>query len=155
MLHVLLDEDVPAQLVEPLRHLVLSKHQIAYVNELRIKGTKDIPLLKFAARELYDAIVTADTAQFNDPSETEAIKASGLHHIRFGPPKKGIEGLALTLGALIAALPRVLDKLEGEDGQRLVKIAGLDPGVRRYEIVDPSVSPPAYWRGNRPRRQSR
>jgi hypothetical protein len=48
------------------------------------------------------------------------------------------------LGAVIAAMPMLMEDLEQVDGQRLVHIVGLDPG-RRYEVTDPAANPPNYW----------
>lgn len=53
--------------------------------------------------------------------------------------------MAVAIGSLIAAMPDVVDALAGADGQRLVKISGIDPKRKRYEIVDPRRYPPKYW----------
>lgn len=54
-------------------------------------------------------------------------------------------GLALALGAVIAAMPLVMPELEVSSGQLVVHIAGLDPR-RRFEITDPRRQPPSpYW----------
>jgi hypothetical protein len=147
---VLLDEDVPVQLLEPLRHLTRKRHSIDHVTQVHLQGRKDAPLLRIAQGRGYGAIVTGDLAQLDDPKETVAIARSGLHHVRFAQ-KPGLRGLAYALGSLVASLPGILDELEGISDQRLVKITGLDPSKRRYEIIDPTTDPPAYW----PRRRSR
>ena len=149
-MQVLLDEDVPVQLLEPLRHLTRRRHTIDHVTAVRLQGRKDVPLFKLARQQGYEAIVTADLAQLDDPKETAAIARSQMHHIRYAQ-RPGLRGLAYALGALVAALPGVLDELEVEPGQRLVKITGLDPKQRRHEIIDPATNPPAYW----PRRRTR
>jgi len=56
----------------------------------------------------------------------------------------GLRGLALAVAAIIAAMPALVEELEQESGQRLVRIQGLRP-VRRFEIVDPKKDPPEYW----------
>jgi hypothetical protein len=93
----------------------------------------------------YNALITRDRAQFNDPRECAAIKKSGLHHIRYAQRVEGMRGLALAIGAVIAAMPMIMQELEGADGQRLVQIASIEPR-RRLEITDPRKTPPsAYW----------
>jgi hypothetical protein len=144
-MRVLLDEDVPKQLLEPLRHLTRGRHEVVHVADTRLKGRKDVPLLKEAARQGFEAVVTNDAAQLDDPAETRAIKQSGLHHVRYSQRHHGLRGLALALGALVAELPSVLDELPAASSQRLVRIQGLDPSRKRYEIVDPSQEPPKYW----------
>ncbi|MGH3856318.1 MAG: hypothetical protein ACRDR6_23075 [Pseudonocardiaceae bacterium] len=53
----LLDEDVPVQLVEPLRRL-LREHQVENVQDLGWKGKKDSFLLPDASGKGYDALIT-------------------------------------------------------------------------------------------------
>lgn len=53
-------------------------------------------------------------------------------------------GLGLALGAVIAAIPMVMDELQQADGQRLVHIARLD-ARGRYEMTNPAANPPVYW----------
>lgn len=56
-----------------------------------------------------------------------------------------MRGLALAIGAVIAAMAMVMPELEGASGQRLVQIASIEPR-RRFEITDPQREPPsAYW----------
>ncbi len=149
-MRVLVDEDVPVQLLEPIRHLARG-HEFAHVDELRWKRKSDIQLYADAARAGYDAVVTNDRGQLEDPEILRAIKRSRLHHIRYSHKHKGIHGLALALGALIAALPGLLDELADTDGQRLARVEGLDPRRRRWQIIDPASDPPAYWSRRTPR----
>jgi hypothetical protein len=142
-MRVLIDEDTPVQVVEPLRYM-LRGHQIDHVSELGWKGKKDRFLLRDAKRAGYEVIVTRDHNQLSDPAECKAIKRTGLHHVLYFQRRQGTAGLALATGALIAAMPLVMDELERADGQRLVRIAGLDPS-RRYVAVDPKKNPPVYW----------
>jgi len=82
-MRVLLDEDVPKQLLEPLQHLTRSRHEITHVADTRLNGLKDAPLLRKAAALGFHAIVTNDSSQLQDPAETKAIAKSKLHHIRY------------------------------------------------------------------------
>jgi len=150
-MRVLLDEAVPTQLLEPLQHLTKGRHDIAHVVNTQLKGKKDVPLLRMAVELGFDAIVTNDIAQLADPTETKAIAKSKLHHIRYSQRQLGLRGLALALGALVAELPTILDELSSITSQRLVRVQGLDPKKRRFDIIDPSSDPPAYW----PRRRAR
>lgn len=149
-MRVLLDEDVPVALVAPLQHLVGREHQIEHVRDVRLAGTKDVDLLRIARQRGYGAVVTNDSSQLSDPDELRAIARSGLHHVTYGQ-RPGRSGLSHALGALIAALPGLLDELEHEQGQRLVRIHGLSATTKRYDVINPDTDPPHYW----PRRRSR
>jgi hypothetical protein len=143
-MHILLDADTPVQMLSVLRH-VLPKHRIDHVHDLSWSGKKDIPLLRDTAQAGYQAFVTNDSNQLNDPTETKAIKKSHLHHVRYGQKNLGLQGLALAIGAVVAAMPTIVEYLENEDGQRLIHITGLDP-KNRFQPVDPVKQPPKYWR---------
>lgn len=115
---LLLDEDVPVQLLEPLRHL-LRGHQVDHVEGIGWKGKKDRFLLPDAARSGYDALLTNDSAQLDDPEESRAIRDSGMHHIRYQQnPRHGLDGLAGAMGSVMAAIRPVVRDLEAADGQR-------------------------------------
>ncbi|HEY2764187.1 MAG TPA: DUF5615 family PIN-like protein [Pseudonocardiaceae bacterium] len=89
---LLLDEDVPVQLVEPLRHL-LREHQVDHVQALGWKGKKDRFLLPDASRKGYEALITNDSAQLDNPEETRAIRDSGMHPSGIGmTPDAGSTG---------------------------------------------------------------
>ena len=86
-----------------------------------------------------------DSAQLDSIEESKAIKESGLHHIRYRQNTRlGLDGLALVVGPVIAAIRQIINELEQADGQRLVEIHSNQPG-RRYKLVDPQVEPPPYW----------
>ena len=77
---LLLDEDVPVQLVEPLRRL-LRGHQVDHVQSLGWKGKKDCFLLPDASRKGYDALITNDSAQLDSaeaPRGNETRRVSDL-----------------------------------------------------------------------------
>jgi len=139
----LLDENVPVQLLEALR-CVLPSHGVDHVDTLGWKGKQDRFLLPDAAAAGYDALLTIDRRQLDDPTELRAIRSSGLHHITF-PQAEGIAGLARTIAAVIAAVPGIAAELSSVDGQRLVRIRGLAK-TRRHEMIDPRTNPPPYWR---------
>jgi hypothetical protein len=143
-MRVLLDEDVASQALEPLQR-VLRGHDVSHVHTLGWSSKKDLFVLRDAAAQGFQVLVTNDARQLDDPDETDAIKRSGLHHVRYGQRfDLGLSGLALALGALIAAMPLVMADLAQVAGQRLVRINGLDP-QRRHEVVDPTKAPPKYW----------
>jgi PIN like domain len=150
-MRVLIDEDTAVQVVEPLRR-VLVGHEIDHVYSLHWGGKKDRPVLHDAKQAGYDVFITRDRHQLADPDECDAIKKSGLHHVRY-EQRAGAYGLALALAAIIAAMPRVIEELEGTRGQRLVWIIGLNPVKKRYGLTDPGTDAPPYW-GRRPRRGS-
>jgi hypothetical protein len=148
-MRVLVDENTAVQVMEPLKHL-LPRHEVHHVAEIGWKGKKDEPLLRDAGRAAYHALLTLDRQQLRDPDECKAIKASGLHHIRYEQRRQGLAGLALAIGAVIAAMPAVMAELEAAEGQRLVRIVSLDPNAKRFEITDPAEDPPPYWPRRRP-----
>jgi hypothetical protein len=143
-MRLLIDEDTAVQLVEPLQHLLLG-HEVMHVAELQWKGKKDLRILPDAKNAGFHALITKDRSQLNDPRECSAIKKSGLHHVRYSQRVDGMRGLALAMGAVIAAMPMVIQELESTTSQRLVQIISLEPR-RRFEITDPRKNPPsAYW----------
>ena len=142
-MRLLIDEDTAVQVVEPLRHVLLG-HEVAHISGLSWKGKKDLRVLPDARAAGYHVLITRDRAQFSDPGECDAIKKSGLHHVRYAQ-REGTRGLALALGAIIAAMPMVMEELEIATGQRLVQIVSIEPR-RRFEITDPRRTPPSpYW----------
>ena len=156
---VLLDEDVPVQLLGALVP-VLDGHQVDHVQGLGWKSKKDLNLLPDAAGRGYDVLVTNDKNQLNDPGECRAIRDSGLHHVRYDQDARlGKEGLGLAMASVLAAAAAFMRDLEAADGQRLVHVQSVRPHVRagRYRLVDPVVAPPAYWprSGPAPRRPRR
>jgi hypothetical protein len=143
-MRVLVDEDTAVQLVHPLRH-VLPTHDVDHVAQIGWSGKGDRHVLADARKARYHVVITRDRSQLSDPDECDAIKRSGLHHIRYRQRREGTRGLALALGAVIAAMPIIMDELTETDGQRLIHIAALDPR-NRYDSVDPRTEPPSkYW----------
>jgi hypothetical protein len=94
---LLLDEDVPVQLLEPLRRL-LPGHQVDHVQGLGWKGKPDDFLLADAAARGYDVLVTNDSGQMDSPKECRDIRDSGIHHTRYRM-LDGLDVLALAMGA--------------------------------------------------------
>jgi hypothetical protein len=143
-MRILVDEDTAVQLMDPLRH-VLPRHEVTHVSDISWKGKKDRQVLPDARKAGYDVLITRDRAQLSDPRECDAIKKSGLHHVRYTQRLSGMRGLALAVGSIIAAMPMVVEELMKADGQRLVEIAAVDPR-RRYTTLDPQRTPPSpYW----------
>jgi PIN like domain len=141
-MRILLDEDVPVQVLDVLAH-VLRGHDVNHVHRLKWSGKKDLYLFDDASKR-FDMVVTNNYKQFDDPEETRRIKKSGLHHVAYRQRHDGLKGLALSIGAIVAAMPLVVDELVAADGQRLVAIHGLEP-KSRYTIKDPKRDPPKYW----------
>jgi hypothetical protein len=143
-MRLLVDEDTAVQVLEPLRHVLLG-HQVDHVSGVSWKGKKDRQVLPDAKRAGYDALITRDRAQLSDPRECDEIKKSGLHHIRYPQRSEGMRGLGLAIGAIVAAMPMVMEKLVEADSQRLVKITSIDTG-KRFDMTDPRRNPPSpYW----------
>jgi hypothetical protein len=143
-MRVLVDEDTAVQLIEPLRHVLLG-HEVDHVSGVSWKGKKDRQVLPDASRAGYEVIITRDRAQLSDPAECDAIKKSGLHHVRYTQRIQGMRGLALALGAVIAAMPMIMQELTEADGQRLIRITGIDHRDR-FQMIDPRrTAPSPYW----------
>lgn len=144
-MRILIDENVPVQMLEMLRRL-LPDHEVRHVSEIRWAGKKDLALLPDAARKGFHVFLTKDGRQLEIPSEAAAIKKSGMHHIRFSHGHRGMAGLGLAMGAVIAAMPLIIRELEDAEAQRLVHIKGLNPANKhRFDLTDPAKSPPSYW----------
>ena len=156
-MRLLLDEDVPIQLLDPLRR-ILSGHQVDHTEQLGWKGKKDRFLLPDARRRGYDALLTNDSAQLDSVEECRAIRDSQMHHLRYHQDtRRGVDGLARAMAAVMAAIRPVIRELEQVEGQRLVEIQAIQPG-KRHRTIDPRLDPPPYWPSraghpNRPRRR--
>jgi hypothetical protein len=145
-MRILLDADTPIQLLPVLRH-VLPAHRVDHVHELGWSGKKDLPLLRDTTNAHYQVFVTNDSNQFDDPAETAAIRKSRLHHVRYGQRQPGLHGLALAIGAVVAAMPAVVEHLQKVETQRLIQVKGLNPNPNhRFESTDPTRRPPRYWK---------
>ncbi|MPY97477.1 MAG: hypothetical protein GEU97_05660 [Actinophytocola sp.] len=141
---ILLDADTPIQMLSLLRH-ILPKHQVDHVHDKGWSRKKDISLMRDARTAGYHVFVTNDWNQLDDPNETDAIKKSRLHHVRYKQRREGLKGLALSIGAVVAAMPYIIEFLETAGRQQLVKVSGIDPNGR-FDNVDPTRNPPRYWR---------
>lgn len=142
---ILLDEDVPAQVLDALRQ-VLPDHKVDHVHTIKWSGKKDKPLLADASARGYQVFITNDSNQLNDVDESRAIRDSGMHHVRY-ETSPGKDGLALAMASVLAAAVPCLAELEAAGTQRLVHIKGLTAHRRtaRYSVVDPLAAPPRYW----------
>lgn len=142
-MRLLLDEDVPQPLLFLLKHL-LRGHTVEHVSSLGWKGKKDAPLFR-DAKGRFDAILTNNIRQFNDPAECRAIQRSGLHHISY-ELADGLDGLAMASAAICAGIRSVIAALEGESDQRIVRIHGIASSRRRFDMTNPATDPPSgYW----------
>lgn len=143
-MRILLDADTPLQLVSVLQH-VLPGHDVHHAHGLRWSTKKDVPLLHDARSARYEVFVTNDANQLEDPAETDAIRKSRLHHVQYRQRQPGLRGLALAVGAVVAAMPSVMEYLASVEERRLIHITGLDPN-NRFTSVNPVRDPPRYWR---------
>jgi len=134
---LLLDEDVPVQLLEPLRRL-LPGHKVDHVQGLGWKGKPDHFLLADAAARGYDVLVTNDSGQLDSPKECRDIRDSGIHHTRYRM-LDGLDGLALAMGAVLAAIRPIVKELASVGAQRLVVVQGIAPGRRQTRLIPPST----------------
>lgn len=145
-MRVLVDEDTPVQVLEPLRRVLLG-HDVSGVHEVSWSGKKDPQVLRDirTSRPRYDVFLTRDKSQLTNPGLCDLIKKAGVHHVRFDQGS-GTLGLALAMAAIIAAMPKVMEDLDAAKGQRLVRIKAMERAALRHEIVDPAKDPPSvYW----------
>ena len=141
---LLLDEDVPVPLVPIIRHL-LREHEVVHVSELNWNSKRDVPLYADARRRSFDAILTNDLSQLQDPDECDAIRRSGLHHITY-ELRNGLDGLAMASASILAAIRHIIEVLEAAPSQRIVRIASLSPRRKTFTISNPATDPPSpYW----------
>jgi hypothetical protein len=140
---LLLDENVPLQTLDLLSR-VLRGHEVDHVDRIRWKDKKDAFLLPDASSAGYDVFITKDSNQLDDPAECRLIRRTRLHHVRFRQ-HAGIQGLGAAVASVIVAMPMVVTELGQADGQRLVRIEGLNLLRRRHTTIDPAKQPPAYW----------
>jgi hypothetical protein len=143
-MNLLLDEDVPLPLM-PILSKILVGHSTAHVYDVGWAGKKDKHLFADARQRGFNAVLTNNIRQFNDPVECRAIQRSGLHHISY-ETINGIVGLALAAAAICAAILPIVRELDGVGSQRVVKITAVSGGHKRYKLQNPATDPPsAYW----------
>lgn len=124
-MRLLLDEDVPVQLLDPLRRL-LPGHQIDHTEQLGWKGKKDRFLLPDARRRGYDALLTHDSAQLDSAEECRAIRDSRMHHVRYHQnTRSGLDGFALAMASVMAA--------SGPEGPAWASLGGRRAGEVQRE----------------------
>jgi hypothetical protein len=145
-MRLFVDACVPDPTTQTVRHIVLGKHEVRSARELDWHGKPDAALLRDVAARGFEAFLTADLRQLDDPVETKAIQRSGLHHIRI-PSVDGRKGLGLMIGVVTAAILPLLDTLSKVDSQRLVLLKTPREAGRFYDIVDPrrTADAPKYW----------
>lgn len=144
-MRLLLDEDVPGPLLPLLRHL-LPEHEIESVASLHWNSKKDVPLYSDAAKARFDAILTNDLGQFNDPAECDAIRKSKLHHITY-ELDDGLYGLARASASICAAVRGVVSDLIAAPSQRIVRIKSVSKSGKRHTTTNPATDPPSpYWK---------
>jgi hypothetical protein len=142
-MHILLDEDVPIQVLEVLCHVLLG-HRIEHVSNLGWKSKGDTSLYRDARAAGYEMIVTNDENQLSDPDITSAIKKSQMHWVSYKQRHGGKKGLAIAVASIIAAMPDVVDAAERAGSQRLFQAVAISP-VQRFMATDPRKDPPRYW----------
>ncbi|MER7213235.1 hypothetical protein ABT340_39745 [Streptosporangium sp. NPDC000239] len=146
-MRILLDENVPRQLVDPLSWL-LPLHVIDQVNQ-RFKGIKDEQLYGKAKRKNYELIISVDSNQLYDEKICKAIQRSGLHAVFVETGNSSLKSLAAAAGALIHSIRDIVVRLEKVDVQHVTIIPMLR-GDPRYDFHDPRHSAPSpIW----PRKQ--
>jgi len=142
--NILLDENTPVQLIEPLRLILRNGHAVEHVQTLKWKSKKDRDLLPDAAKRGFDVLVTQDSNQLQDPEECRLLKKAGLHHVRF-KGGGGLKGVGRAMGAVLIAMPDIVEDLSDAKGQRLVQIFSVNAGAKRFTSIDPVQTPPPYW----------
>jgi Domain of unknown function (DUF5615) len=141
---LLLDEDVPLPLLALLQH-VLTEHQVDHVYSLQWKGKQDRDLYRDARKRRYNAVLTNNLRQLNDPKECTAIKNSGVHLILY-QTLDGLLGLALASASICAAIRPLVGQLETRNRQHIGRITSISAATKRFKITDPAIDPPSpYW----------
>jgi hypothetical protein len=67
-LKVLIDENVPRPLLDAIRIVLKTRHNLWHVHDLRWQGTKDVPLNEKAAGDGFEAVLTNDRHQMQASS---------------------------------------------------------------------------------------
>ncbi|QOC92177.1 PIN-like domain-containing protein [Micromonospora craniellae] len=144
---ILLDEQVPEPVLDPLGHLLRSRHTVDHDQTIGWKRKKDIHLLPDLAARGYHVLVTADLNQLYREDECKLIHKHGFHHVRFKQVGTGVTATASAIATIVAGLPAVLPELECAESQRLVLLKPVRSSKSQFEMVDPRVDPPPYWFG--------
>jgi len=130
---ILLDEDVSQALVRVLRDVV-PHHVFKCVDELRWKSKKDVALFRDARSHGFDAIISCDRGQLTDPDHLKALRASKMHHVLIKQyPKKPVEGVALQVADVLAAIHPLLADLTAAKEAQSVEIRQIS-SKDRYTV---------------------
>lgn len=132
---VLLDEDVPLQLLGLLRDL-LPSHEWDHINELGWKRKGDVSLMRDAGKRGYEVLITKNVGQLHEPAERRAATKAGLHHVIYPDVANRTDrtGSARAIGSTIAAMPLLIQALGEADGLQIARIQVIDPG-RRFVLT--------------------
>lgn len=143
---ILLDEQVPVPVLDPLQRMLQPTHKIDHVSTIKWTQKLDRHLIPDLKERGYAALVTADLRQLENPDEVTLIYKTKIHHIRYNQHGKGIHKTASAIATVVAGLPSVVAALEEAPGQRLVSLKLVRSGATQFDMVDPSRTPPSvYW----------
>ncbi|TXK35007.1 hypothetical protein [Nonomuraea sp. C10] len=144
---ILLDENVPEPLSEPLTWL-LRGHPMSHVNK-RWKSIKDQQLYDKAKRCGYDIVISNDSQQLYDSEICRAIQRSSRHVVFVETSSGGLRSLSAAAGALMHCIRDIVTELEKAETQRIIIVPMLH-GEPKYKPYDPRKEAPSpMW----PRKQ--
>jgi len=97
-----IDENLPAQLVRPLSG-IFPRDKFQSSTETGTSGWDDVPLIHELGERGFNAIITLDRHQLDNPDEREALRDAGLDWIGIPPELQEWGGDVLGMaGSLIA-----------------------------------------------------
>lgn len=130
-----LDENIPSKLADPLS-VVYRDHQFGTTFSENMEGVLDLELFEVIRSRGYDAIITKDGAQLNNPDERRAIFDQGLHWIGHKMKRHpGTTGFALESSTVVAGLAYVLQDWRHEPHAYLLK--GLPSDLNQRMSLKP------------------
>lgn len=120
-----LDENESPAVLAPLR-AVFFRHEFVTAHDEQLRGTLDPDLIREVKGRGFDAIMTQDRNQLSDRVERAAYIETGLHWIGHREPDaSGLQLIAATASAYLAAMPHILDALSQVTGAHAFRVVNF------------------------------
>ncbi|MFD1657014.1 hypothetical protein ACFSL4_01870 [Streptomyces caeni] len=120
-----LDENESPAVLAPLR-AVFFRHEFMTAHDEGLRGTLDPDLIREVKGRGFDAIMTQDRNQLSNREERAAYIETGLHWIGHREPDaSGLQLIAVTASAYLAAMPHILDALSEVTGAHSFRVVNF------------------------------
>ncbi|MCT7353608.1 hypothetical protein N4P33_15710 [Streptomyces sp. 15-116A] len=132
-----LDENESPAVLAPLR-TVFFRHEFTSAHDEGLRGTLDPDLIREVKDRGFDAIMTQDRNQLSNRDERAAYIETGLHWIGHREPDAaGLQLIAATASAYLAAMPHILDALSQVTGAHSFRVVNFPQQAGQRVRINP------------------